>query len=457
MSEWKRMIPAFGCREKEAQLLQERNSGIGNPVSGQDMVSLARALGDHGADELLIADLSQTDQEHEKTIGTLKEVVRQTDVPVITGGYIKRLEDVKKYLYAGACAVFLESRNEEHIDLIKEAADRFGSEKIYMYLNDARQLDRIPEFAQLGASRIILDLDQPLTDQQKDLLQEWNVPFLFVTPQKETGFLTEVLAHPAAAGAVLTGSFADSDTDVCGGSSSDACGGASLAVLDCMQLKQQLKALGVCVDTFTSSISWDQFKLGENGLIPVIVQDYQTQEVLMLAYMNEEAFLHTLHTGKMTYFSRSRQSLWIKGETSGHYQYVKSLDLDCDNDTILAKVRQVGAACHTGSRSCFFQNLTRREYSETNPLKVFEEVFSVILDRKEHPKEGSYTNYLFDKGIDKILKKVGEEATEIIIAAKNPDPEEVKYEISDFLYHVMVLMAEKGVSWEDITKELANR
>ena len=180
-------------------------------------------------------------------------------------------------------------------------------------------------------------------------------------------------------------------------------------------------------------------------------------EVLMLAYMNEQAFADTLRTGKMHYYSRSRKSQWLKGETSGHFQYVKSLQLDCDNDTILAKVHQIGAACHTGSRSCFFQTLAEKETKETNPLKVFEDVFAVIQDRKIHPKEGSYTNYLFDKGIDKILKKVGEEATEIVIAAKNPDPEEIKYEISDFLYHVMVLMAERGVTWEDITEELANR
>jgi phosphoribosyl-ATP pyrophosphohydrolase/phosphoribosyl-AMP cyclohydrolase len=131
---------------------------------------------------------------------------------------------------------------------------------------------------------------------------------------------------------------------------------------------------------------------------------------------------------------------------------------DCDMDTILAKVSQVGAACHTGSRSCFFNEITKKDYEESNnPLQVFEEVFDVIKDRKVHPKEGSYTNYLFDKGIDKILKKLGEEATEIVIAAKNPNPNEVKYEISDFLYHMMVLMAEKDVTWEEITTELANR
>ena len=177
----------------------------------------------------------------------------------------------------------------------------------------------------------------------------------------------------------------------------------------------------------------------------------------MMAYMNQLAFQDTLRTGKMNYYSRSRKEQWQKGETSGHFQYVKALYLDCDHDTILAKVHQIGAACHTGSTSCFFRTLAEKGNQKTNPLKVFEDVFAVISDRKEHPKEGSYTNYLLDKGLDKILKKVGEEAAEIIIAAKNPDPEEVKYEISDFLYHVMVLMAVKGITWEEITQELANR
>ena len=173
--------------------------------------------------------------------------------------------------------------------------------------------------------------------------------------------------------------------------------------------------------------------------------------------MNEEAFHATINCGKMTYYSRSRQELWMKGETSGHIQYVKELTADCVFDTILAKVSQVGVACHTGNPSCFFNEIVKKEYIEKNPLKVFETVYNIIEDRKNNPKEGSYTNYLFDKGIDKILKKVGEECTEIVIAAKNPDPEEIKYEISDFLYHVMVLMVEKGVTWEEITQELAQR
>ena len=214
---------------------------------------------------------------------------------------------------------------------------------------------------------------------------------------------------------------------------------------------------GVAVKTFEPQIKWEELTLNSDGLVPVVVQDYKTREVLMVAYMNKAAYLHTIKSGRMTYYSRSRKEQWIKGETSGHFQYVKEMKADCDKDTILAKVAQVGAACHTGNHSCFFNEIMKKEYDETNPLTVFESVSGVIKDRKVHPKEGSYTNYLFDKGIDKILKKLGEEATEIVIAAKNPNANEIKYEIADFLYHMMVLMVEKGVSWEEITEELAKR
>lgn len=206
-------------------------------------------------------------------------------------------------------------------------------------------------------------------------------------------------------------------------------------------------------------IPFSSFKLNEAGLIPVIAQDYKTNEVLMMAYMNEESYNKTLETGRMTYWSRSRQKLWAKGEESGHVQKMVSLTIDCDKDTILAKVDQTGPACHTGNPTCFFTPLADSVtgLEDKASFKVFQDVYNVIADRKANPREGSYTNYLFDKGIDKILKKVGEECTEIVIAAKNPDQSEIKYEIADFLYHAMVLMVEKGVTWDEITDELARR
>lgn len=429
MSGSKKLIAGFGCREGKAVL-----SGAG--AQEAEILELAGHCSDNGADELMIWDLAVDDLDHERTIGVVKEIVRRTDAPVIVGGRVKRLEDIKKYLYAGAKAAWLDMSEESNIDLIKEAADRFGSEKIYVRISDAEAAERAEEFVQLGASAVILDMGEMPAGVER-AVRECGCEVLMRGESAEAGEVAKRLGVKGCGGIVL-----EPDRQQSG---------------EFMELKQELKGMGVPVDTFESVVAWKDFKMNSDGLVPAVVQDYKTGEVLMLAYMNEESFEATLRTGKMTYFSRSRQELWLKGETSGHVQYVKALYLDCDNDTVLAKVAQVGAACHTGSRSCFFQELARKEYKETNPLKVFEDVYGVILDRKKHPKEGSYTNYLFEKGIDKILKKLGEEATEIVIAAKNPEAEEVKYEIADFLYHMMVLMAEKGVSWEEITEELSNR
>lgn len=195
-----------------------------------------------------------------------------------------------------------------------------------------------------------------------------------------------------------------------------------------------------------------EIKYDENGLIPAIAQDVATGRVLMLAYMNEKAIKLTLETRIAHYYSRSRQSLWKKGETSGNIQKVEGFYYDCDGDTILLKVNQKGVACHTGSYSCFFNKVIEDESEENILAKLYE----VILDRKENPRKGSYTNYLFQEGIDKILKKIGEESAEVIIGAKNTN-EELVYEASDLIYHLMVLLVNQGLPLGDIYKELQTR
>ncbi|WHH58911.1 bifunctional phosphoribosyl-AMP cyclohydrolase/phosphoribosyl-ATP diphosphatase HisIE [Petroclostridium sp. X23] len=206
----------------------------------------------------------------------------------------------------------------------------------------------------------------------------------------------------------------------------------------------------------------EQLKFDDKGLIPAIIQDHKTGNVLMMAYMNKESVEKTLETGKTVFWSRSRQKLWVKGETSGHYQYVKSISVDCDEDCLLIKVEQVGAACHTNEPSCFYREykdgkLENASADSFDKAKVLQEVYDIIVDRVKNPKEGSYTNYLFEKGLDKMLKKVGEETAEVIIAAKNKAADEIRYEVSDLLYHLLVVLVERGLTLDEIYKELEGR
>ncbi len=206
----------------------------------------------------------------------------------------------------------------------------------------------------------------------------------------------------------------------------------------------------------------NDLKFDEKGLIPAVAQDAVSGEVLMLAYMNEESIKKTIETGHATYFSRSRNELWEKGATSGNYQDVVDMYVDCDGDAIVVKVRQTGSACHTGNRSCFFRKVVDGKLIEiptglaARPGILYD-VYNVIVDRVKNPKEGSYTNYLFEKGLDKMLKKVGEESAEVIIASKNRVKAEVQYETADLLYHLSVVLVEEGLTWDDIFVELQGR
>ena len=195
-------------------------------------------------------------------------------------------------------------------------------------------------------------------------------------------------------------------------------------------------------------------KFDENGLIPAVVQDHWTKEVLTLAYMNEESLAISIAEQRTCFWSRSRKQLWRKGETSGNVQHIASITADCDGDALVVEVVKDGPACHTGAESCFHEPLYLSE--EIKPFS-YEGLYRLISGRKTEPKEGSYTTYLFDKGLDKILKQVGEVCTEVIIAGKGGDKAETVYEIADLCYHVMVLMVQSGISLEDVTRELARR
>ena len=319
--------------------------------------------------------------EEHASIETVKAIKEVIDVPLYVGGGIEDLEDVKKVLYAGADKICLGKAVLVDKEIVKKASDRFGKSQVIVSVNLGETEDLTgfaKEMERLGAGELLILAENGYAKnagQIENLKNEVSLPIMVSVAEKE--------ATAKTAKAVQAQSLAIT-------------GGEEFSVLD---LKKQCREQGINVLTLQSPISFDEFKLNSDGMLTTVVQDYKTGEVLMVAYMTKEAFEQTVETGVMTYYSRSREELWVKGDTSGQSQYVKSLSMDCDRDT----------------------------------------------------------NYLFDKGIDKILKKVGEECTEIVIAAKNPDPEEMKYEISDFLYHLMVLMAERGMTWEQVTQELMER
>lgn len=202
-------------------------------------------------------------------------------------------------------------------------------------------------------------------------------------------------------------------------------------------------------------------KFDASGLIPAVVQNIETNEVLMVAYMNADTIRQTIETGRATFWSRSRQEVWVKGDTSGNYMYVKEIRVDCDCDCLVLLANPAGPACHTGNRSCFFRKIEDGKLVEDKNVPSRSDIFAreqaVVIDRKENPEEGSYTNYLFDKGEDKILKKVGEEAAEVVIAGKNRDKDEIKYEVADLIYHLTVMLVDNGMTWDDIYEEMERR
>lgn len=399
----------------------------------EDVYELCQRYNDSGIDKIIIFDLSTDDDEHELNIKTIQNINRNIEKKVCAGGNINRIEDIKKLLYAGCLQVILNASKPSSLMLAQVASARFGKDRILISINNVDFIFKNQKIIEETFHEVLV-LDEEILDALENLT---SIPYVVDLEHFSYEEIVSLLKRANIRG--IAGSYINDPN------------------MDVMKLKSALSQEGIKMDNFEPDLKWSDLKLNSDGMVPVIVQDYRTDEVLMLAYMNEEAFNTTINIGKMTYYSRSRNELWTKGLTSGHIQYVKSLTADCDFDTILAKVSQVGAACHTGNRTCFFNNIVKKEYVDKNPLKVLDEVYAVIKDRKENPKEGSYTNYMFDQGIDEILKSIGKESIDIILAAKNPENEQIKFQIADFLYNCMILMVEKGVTWNEITTELSQR
>ena len=347
-----------------------------------------------GADEIWLLDISASTEGRKTNLDMVKAAAAHCTVPLCVGGGIKSLDDADAVMAAGASKVGVGSAALHNDEVVRRVSYKYG----------------------VNATTALVDTG--------DLPKNGD---------------TVVLYNQSAKGVLAAGVFHS-------------------GALTISQVKDYLEAQGIPV-LHKDEIDLDAIKFDEKGLVPAIAQDAQTGTVLMLAYMNRESLTLTLRTKLATYFSRSRQELWVKGATSGHYQHVREVRYDCDGDAILLKVDQQGAACHTGNYSCFFNPLLTLPggRSSSMGMRIIQSVYDQVLDRKAHPKEGSYTNMLLNKGVDKIGKKVVEEAAEVLIAAKNRSREEVSFEVADLMYHLTVLLADQGMCWDDIYAELENR
>ncbi len=401
-------------------------------VISESPVELAEKYDNDDCDAIIVYDMSNGDAEHEDSLDIIKDISANVSADIYGAGNVKRMEDIKKLLYAGCKKACLNFSKQGNIDILQEVSEKFGKDKIVICYTETDKINELEDMIKKYADELIL-----LNSSEIKKTLQIEMPTILSLPDASLDKVLELLSQTNVSG--ISGSAVNVNSGEIRG------------------MKKICADNDLAVNRMIPSYKWEDLKKNSDGHVPVVVQDYRTGEVLMVAYFNEESFYKTLETGRMTYFSRSRNQLWLKGETSGHFQYVKKLICDCDMDTILAKVKQIGVACHTGKYSCFFNEIASKNYAEKNPQKVLDSVFEVIKDRKLNPREGSYTNYLYDKGLDKILKKVGEESTEMVIAAKNENSNELIYEMADFLYHMMVLMSEKEISWEEITDELARR
>lgn len=415
---YKRLIPCiFIYNGKAVKWFHDKE------IVAENVVELAQYYSNQGADELLVFDLSDSDEEHTESIELIQRINRVIPIPMIAGGNIKRLEDVKRILYTGVKRVMLNFSKLDMFALAQEAANRFGKEKIAVSLNDFDALFKQQQLIEQYSSELIfmhrLDLNS--------VMNLTNIPCIIVTDTVREEELFNILRCSGVKG--LSGRFV-SDVE-----------------MDFSAFKDKCAERDIKITSFESLMDFSEFHADANGIISVITQNYKTGEILSVRKMDREAFETTVKTGKMTYYCADTDSMESK-----QYQYVKSMTVNETRDTLLAKID-----FREKTETHFAQSLIGSDESEKNPLQIFEYVYQTILNRKQNPKEDSYTTYLFEKGIDKILKKIGEEATEIVIAAKNPSKDELKSEFVDFLYHAMVLMVERDVTWDELTEEMAKR
>ena len=423
---------------------------FGDLKSIKDPVEAGLNYAKAGVDELVYYDISATVEDRGIFEKPIVELSKRITIPFTVGGGIKTIDDIKRVLKLGADKVSINSAAVNNPEIITEASRMFGSGRIVASMDVMKEGDSWKVY--LGAGKIPTDLD---AIEWAIKLEELGAGELCVNSIDNDGvkggFDLELMEKISSAVRIPTvasggaGEYQDFIDAFEAGSASAL--GASVfhfGILDIGKLKEKI------IEYTTGKLKYDNL-----GLIPVIVQDALNKKVLMQAYMNRESLEKTIETGSSWFYSRSRQELWEKGATSGNTQSVVSLSADCDYDSILMEVLPDGPACHTGEVSCYYNEI--KKFSDSVNRNILFEEFDIIKDRVINPKQGSYTDYLLGEGVDKICKKIGEEAAETIIAAKNDSKEELIYEAADLLYHLNVLLVEKGVELDDIMREITKR
>ena len=436
---------------------------------------LAKFYSDNSVDELVFYDITASNEERKTSLEFVERVAQVINIPFSAGGGVSTIEDFKYILRKGADKVSVNSAAVKNPQLIREASMAFGSQCVVLsmdvkkndegswsvYVKGGREkteldaIDWAVTAAELGAGEIVvnsIDEDGMKNGYDLELLSRItsvvNIPVIASGGAGKKEHFLDALQKTGVDGVLAASVFHFGEIKV-------------------PELKQYLKENGAEIrmpeaapqkKESPSAADISMISFGKDGLVPCICQDVQTGAVLMLAYMNEQSLRLTIEKKRAIYYSRSRSELWEKGATSGNTQKVRAIYYDCDADALLIKVDQTGNACHTGAYSCFFNAVFDDLGVSADPgSSVFRELYATVIGRKNDPSEGSYTNYLFDKGLDKILKKVGEEAAETIIAAKNQDRQELIGETGDLIYHLTVMLAEKGISMDEIEQELKSR
>lgn len=419
-----------------------------------DPVVLAQKYEQDGADYLVFYDIGATVDNKEIFYDKIGEILKAVNIPVVVGGGIRTLSDCDRLSDLGVKHFSINSAAIRNPALLRKVSAKYGSDSLILSVDVKKVSADYHVF--LGAGKEDTGLEAKAWIEKGVALGAGTVVINSIdTDGVREGYdlaMLESLTEDVNCNVVASGGAGKKEDFLAVLRRNKKVTGALAASIFHYNLVS-IKEIKEAMQTMTDI---ENLKYDERGLIPAIVVDAETKDVLMLAYMNKESLALSLEKGLTHFYSRSRQTLWLKGETSGNYQHIVKIAADCDRDTLLIYVNKDGPACHTGAESCFFNKIYENEEEEGAAFSL-DKLYDLILGRKENPGEKSYTSYLFREGRDKILKKIGEESAEVIIAAKGDDKKETIYELADLLYHSLVLMADMEIEISDILAELKGR